>query len=295
LSSHRDSNRPDARRLRLIERGYDLRAAIQKARADGLRIGLVPTMGALHDGHMSLVRTATAECDKTVVTIFVNPTQFGPGEDLGQYPRTLEADCEALAKFNVDLVFVPSTPEMYPPGFSTHVEPPSVAIPLEGECRPGHFRGVATVVLKLFHLAPVDVAFFGQKDYQQLLVIRKMVRDLNLPIEVRRCPIVRESDGLAMSSRNRYLSTDQRQQALGLWRSLERASQQVGEGEKDTAAIEDTMRATLAQHGISRIDYAVVAHPDTLEPMTRMDHEAVALLAAFVGKTRLIDNCMLSQ
>jgi pantoate--beta-alanine ligase len=191
----------------------EMQRTVLALRRQGLRVGLVPTMGALHAGHISLVARGKQNCDRVVTTIFVNPTQFAPHEDFGKYPRTLPTDLELLAAADCDYVFAPTNEAMYPPGCSTFVDPPAVATPLEGVCRPGHFRGVATVVLKLFGIAPADCAFFGQKDFQQAAVIRQMVRDLNVPIEIEVCPIVREADGLAMSSRNRYLSPAERQQA----------------------------------------------------------------------------------
>lgn len=259
----------------------------------GRTIGLVPTMGALHEGHLSLVRRAKAECDAVIATIFVNPVQFGPHEDFAKYPRTRERDLELLGQVGCDLVFAPHNDEMYPAGFSTYVEPPAVAAPLEGVCRPGHFRGVATVVLKLFHLLPADVAYFGQKDYQQSLVIEHMVRDLNLPIRIAVCPIVRESDGLALSSRNRYLSAGERSRALALSRGLARAESLVRAGECDAAMVAAALRGELAAAGIERIEYATVADAATLEELTVLDRPAVALVAAFVGTTRLIDNTLL--
>ena len=207
--------------MRVIQSPSQIRQAIVQLRREGRRVGLVPTMGALHEGHLSLVRIARQRAETVVATIFVNPTQFGPHEDLGKYPRSLDPDLQALSAAGCNLVFVPSASDMYPPGFSTYVDPPAVAQPLEGACRPGHFRGVTTVVLKLFNLIPADFACFGQKDYQQLIVIRRMVEDLALPIEIVACPTVREPDGLAMSSRNRYLSPAERQQALALSRALE--------------------------------------------------------------------------
>ena len=197
-----------------------MRAVVRELQHAGKSVGLVPTMGALHQGHLSLVRRAKSDCDVAVATIFVNPTQFAPHEDFSRYPRTLESDLAALAAAKCDLVFVPSREEMYPPAASTFVEPPQVAQPLEGVFRPGHFRGVATVVLKLFNIIPADKAYFGQKDFQQALVIQRMVADLNVPVQVVVCPIIREPDGLAMSSRNRYLSPSERQQGLALSRAL---------------------------------------------------------------------------
>ena len=251
-------------------------------------------MGALHEGHLSLLRIARQRADCVVATIFVNPAQFGPAEDFSKYPRALDADLKALSAAGCDLVFVPTAEDMYPRGFSTYVEPPAVAQPLEGPCRPGHFRGVATIVLKLFHLIPADFACFGQKDFQQLLVIRKMVEDLALPIEVVACPTVREADGLAMSSRNRYLSPAERQQSLALSRALERAQKFVSAGRRDATAIVAEMRGVLADVGISRIDYVAIADPETLAERQTIDGPSVALIAAFVGSTRLIDNRMLN-
>lgn len=272
-----------------------LRAWIGACRGSGRSLGLVPTMGALHDGHLSLVRASRARCAATAVTIFVNPTQFGPHEDLTRYPRTWEADLESLAEARADLVFAPPVELMYPAGFSTYVEPPEVARPWEGVCRPTHFRGVATVVLKLFHLLPADVAFFGQKDFQQCLVVRRMVRDLNVPIEIQVCPIVREPDGLAMSSRNRYLSPAEREQALALSRGLRVARQLVEQGQREAAEILAQVRGELRTAGIERIDYAVLADPETLAEVERVAQSAVLLLAAYVGQTRLIDNCLLGE
>jgi pantoate--beta-alanine ligase len=268
----------------------ELREAIAQWRQRGQRLGLVPTMGALHDGHLSLVRASRAECDVTLVTIFVNPTQFGPNEDFAKYPRTLDTDLLALAREQTDLVFTPPQDQMFPESLSTYVEPPSVAAPFEGVCRPGHFRGVATVVLKLFHLIPADVAYFGQKDYQQCRVIERMVADLDLPIEVRRCPIVREQDGLAMSSRNRYLSPEERRQAVAISRCLQAGCKRIQEGARDANVIREAMRAVLASAGISRVDYLAIAHPDTLHELQVIDQPAVLLVAARVGSTRLIDN-----
>ena len=225
-----------------------------------------------------------------MATIFVNPTQFGPKEDLGKYPRTLDADLQLLATCNTDLVFVPTNDEMYPTGFSTYVEPPKAALPFDGQVRPGHFRGVCTVVLKLFNVIPADKAFFGQKDYQQSLVIRRMVSDLNLPILIRVCPIVREQDGLAMSSRNRYLSPSERQQSLAISRSLRLATDIFAQGEGRSEAVREKMRHMLMDGGISQIEYIAFADPETLREVSEIAPGTVALIAARVGTTRLIDN-----
>jgi pantoate--beta-alanine ligase len=279
--------------LRVITSAADMQRHTLRLREDGRRIGLVPTMGALHAGHLSLVRAAREVADAVVATIFVNPTQFGPHEDFAKYPRTLEADLQALSAAGCDVVFVPERDEMYPPGSTTFVEPPAVSQPLEGVCRPGHFRGVATIVLKLFHLIPADAAFFGHKDYQQALVIRHMVRDLNVPIEIVVGPTVREADGLALSSRNRYLSPAQRQQAVALSRALDEAQGRVAGGQRDAAQVASAMRNILAAAGIERVDYAAVADPQTLTEHLTIDGPAIALIACYVGTTRLIDNRLL--
>ncbi|RMF42584.1 MAG: pantoate--beta-alanine ligase [Planctomycetota bacterium] len=279
--------------MRILTCCSEAYAQVDHLRRQGARVGFVPTMGALHEGHLSLVRRSREDCDATVVSIFVNPTQFGPHEDFSRYPRTFESDCAALRDLGVDFVFAPSAEELYPAGFSTYVQPPKVAERLEGKCRPGHFRGVATVVLKLFHIIPATAAYFGQKDYQQLLVIQHMVDDLNVPIRVVGCPIVREPDGLAMSSRNRYLSQAEREAALSLWKALTAAQSALSSGQRDARELEQLMQTTLYTQGADRIDYAVVADPASLEPVSQVDRPAIALVAAHVGKTRLIDNLLL--
>jgi len=276
--------------LQQITACNEIYSAITQARAEGKTVGLVPTMGALHEGHLSLVRASTESCDFTAVTIFVNPTQFAPSEDLQQYPSTLQQDITALAEHQVDLVFTPNKHDIYPAGFSTYIDPPEVALPLEGKQRPTHFRGVATVVLKLFHLLPADIAFFGQKDYQQSLVIQQMVRDLDVPIEIRVCPIVREADGLALSSRNVYLSSSERQQALSLSASLEQASQLVTAGERNADIIREKIRQMLLTGGVDEIEYISLADPETLGEVEQLSTPVMALIAARIGKTRLIDN-----
>ncbi len=270
----------------------EMQRRVRDLQRAGRRVGLVPTMGALHAGHLSLVEAARREADVVVATIFVNPTQFAPHEDFQKYPRTLDTDLQALQSVGCDLAFVPEPGEIYPPGFSTYIEPPAVAAPLEGVCRPGHFRGVATVVLKLFNIVPADVACFGQKDYQQALVIRRMAADLNLPIQIQVCPIVREADGLAMSSRNRYLSPSERTRSLALSRALQRAEELVNAGERNAGVVREAMR-TVLESEVDRLDYATMADPDTLEEPQQMDRPLVALIAAFVGSTRLIDNKLL--
>ncbi|MEX2186799.1 MAG: pantoate--beta-alanine ligase [Pirellulales bacterium] len=272
-----------------------MRGLVQAAQRAGRRVGVVPTMGALHDGHLSLVAASRAACDVTVATIFVNPTQFAPHEDFSRYPRTMDADLAKLAAAGVDYVFAPEVAEMYPIGAATMVEVGGVAQPLEGQFRPGHFRGVATIVLKLFQAVPADVAFFGQKDYQQSLVVRRMVADLLLPIDVVVCPIVRESDGLAMSSRNVYLSAEDRLKALSISRTIRLAETLVAGGERDAGVVAARMLEELRDGGIESIDYAAVADAETLAPIQRIEFRAVALIAARVGPTRLIDNAILDQ
>jgi pantoate--beta-alanine ligase len=268
----------------------ELARRLAAVRARGKSIGLVPTMGALHAGHLSLVEASRRECDFTVVTVFVNPSQFGPNEDFARYPRTLVADLAALASLGVDLVFAPPTEEIYRPGHDTFVEVGRASAPLEGRFRPGHFRGVATVVLKLFNLVQPNAAYFGRKDYQQSLVIRRMVEDLDLPIEVRVCPTVREPDGLALSSRNAYLSADERRRALAISRSLRLAAELARQGTLDSQSILEKMRAVLAEAGGIEVDYIALVNPDTLEDVERIAGPTVAAIAAKVGKTRLIDN-----
>jgi pantoate--beta-alanine ligase len=270
-----------------------LRQSLDPVRAAGRTVGLVPTMGALHEGHLSLVRACKAECDFTVVSIYVNPTQFGPHEDLARYPRTLQSDLEALAGCGADVAFVPSDEEVYPPGNSTWVEVGSVARPLEGECRPGHFRGVATIVLKLFGMVGPRIAYFGQKDYQQALVIRRMVADLNVPVEIRVLPTVREADGLAMSSRNRYLAPDERKRAAALFKSLCLAAELVAQGERRAAAIARKMRTLIDAARPTRIDYVALVDPETLEPVDEIGGPTLAAVAVVVGGVRLIDNSLL--
>lgn len=279
----------------IVHNAVELRAAVAAARRQGRSIGLVPTMGALHAGHLSLVDACRRECGLTAASIFVNPTQFAPGEDFERYPRPLDADLRLLAERGVDLVFTPTTEEIYPPGDATCVDVGPVAEPLEGRFRPGHFRGVATVVLKLFNLAAPDVAFFGHKDYQQSLVVRRMTADLNLPIEVRVCPTVREADGLALSSRNVYLSPAEREQALTLSRSLRLARDLVAGGERNAGAVLGRMRELFAAEPQVRVDYIALADPDTLADVDTIDGPVVALVAARVGTTRLIDNAIVEQ
>ncbi len=267
-----------------------LRSQVRAWREAGETVGLVPTMGALHAGHLTLVAQSVSQCSRTVATIFVNPAQFGPAEDFSRYPRTLDEDLAKLRGNGTDLVFVPATETIYPPGFATYVEVEGLSQQWEGASRPGHFRGVATIVLKLFQLAPADIAYFGQKDYQQAVIIRRMVADLRLPIEIRVLPIMREPDGLAMSSRNVYLQPDDRWRALVLSRSLHLAAELVRDGQRDARQIADRMRELIASVEGVALDYATLVNPDTLAELTEITGPAVALVAARVGATRLIDN-----
>jgi len=274
---------------RIIHAADELRRVVTAARRAGKTIGLVPTMGALHEGHLSLVDAARRDNDLTIVSIFVNPTQFGPNEDFANYPRTLESDLDLLAGRGAQLIFAPRTDQMYGPGHATHVEVDGPALRLEGAFRPGHFRGVATIVLKLFNLASPDRAYFGRKDYQQSLVIRRMVADLDLPIHVEICPTVREADGLALSSRNRYLSPEERPRARSISESLRLAARLVEQGTRDAATLIARMSDVLRAADL-KLDYVALADPDTLEDVSVVDGPTVALIAARLGKTRLIDN-----
>ncbi len=275
---------------RCIATREELRQAIQHARGEGKSIGLVPTMGALHAGHLSLVAASTEQCDFTVVTIFVNPTQFGPAEDYRRYPRDRDADLAALAAYPVDLVFAPPVEEIYRPGGSTTVHVRGLTEVLEGAFRPGHFDGVATVVLKLLNLTTPDVAFFGQKDYQQTLVVRRLAADLDVPVEIRVCPTVREDDGLALSSRNAYLTPPLRLQALAISQSLDLAETLVQGGERSADVIRRAVHQRLAEEPDLRVQYAAVVDPETLADVTEIAGPTLLAIAALVGETRLIDN-----
>ena len=272
----------------------DTRAACARTRAAGKTLGLVPTMGALHEGHLSLVRAARASCDAVAVSIFVNPTQFGPKEDYGAYPRTFEQDCQTLEAAGVDMVFAPSAEEMYPPGASTFVTVEGLSDRLDGASRPGHFRGVATVVAKLFHIFTPDRAFFGQKDAAQVAVLRKMVRDLQFPLQLEVCPTVREPDGLAMSSRNRNLSCEQRRQALVLSRALRAVEAAVKGGEHDSATLLTAAVRILREEPAVQLDYCRIIDPNTLEDVPAIGDGALVAVAGQVGATRLIDNVLLA-
>ncbi len=258
-------------------------------------LGLVPTMGFLHEGHLSLVRRARAECASVAVSIFVNPTQFGPQEDLESYPRDLERDLELLQAEGVDLVWTPTPEIMYPPGFQTWVTVEELTRPLEGARRPGHFRGVTTVVAKLFNAFQPQKAYFGQKDAQQAIVIRRMVQDLNFPLQVVVCPIVREPDGLAMSSRNTYLSPEERRAATVLHRALTAAERAFQAGERDAEALRRIMSQVLAEEPLARPQYVSAADPETLEELQGPVQRALLSMAVYMGETRLIDNVVVGE
>lgn len=279
--------------MQIVRTIAEARAAVAAARAQGRTVGLVPTMGALHQGHLSLIHAARAACDVVVATIFVNPKQFGPTEDFAKYPRTFDADCDLLRAEEVDILFAPAVDEMYPPGATTFVEVAEISDRLDGVSRPGHFRGVATVVAKLFNIVAPDRAFFGQKDAAQVAILRRMVRDLNFPLEIVVCPIVREPDGLAMSSRNGYLSADDRHRALILSRTLRHIEQQIATGVTSAAALIATGLGVLAQQPSARLDYLRVVDPDTLADIPDIGKGALIAIAAWIGSTRLIDNILI--
>ncbi len=277
----------------VIHTVQEVRSAVAAARRAGKTIGFVPTMGALHEGHAALVRAAKRSADYVIVSVFVNPTQFGPKEDFAKYPRTLEADQRLSSEAGADLIFAPSVEEMYPERSVTFVEVKELDAVLCGPTRPGHFRGVCTVVLKLFNMVRPDLAHFGAKDFQQARIIRQMVRDLNVPVEVRVEPTVRETDGLAMSSRNRYLSPEERALAPRIYRALEGVRSRAIAGEVDVARLESALNAELAAIPGARIDYANILDADTLRPLGRLDRPVVAAVAVFLGTTRLIDNIVI--
>jgi pantoate--beta-alanine ligase len=271
----------------------EARAACRDARAGRKRLGLVPTMGALHEGHLSLVRAAKG-CDAVAVSIFVNPTQFGPTEDLSKYPRQFDRDCQLLEKEGIEILFAPSVDEIYPQNQATWVVVEGLSEKLDGRSRPGHFRGVTTIVAKLFHIIEPDAAFFGQKDAAQLALIRRMVQDLNFRIEVVACPIVRESDGLAMSSRNAYLNREERGRALVLQRSLQQVQQEFQKGERIAARLIATAKKVFAREPQVVLDYFEIVDPDTLDPVERISQKTLVVVAAYAGTTRLIDNTVLN-
>jgi pantoate--beta-alanine ligase len=270
-----------------------MKQVARQARAEGAIVGLVPTMGALHEGHLSLVRAARERCSRVTASIFVNPKQFGPKEDFARYPRALERDRALLESLRVDDLFAPPPEEMYPHGFSTSVTVEGLSERLEGRSRPGHFTGVATVVLKLLEIVQPSFAYFGRKDAQQVRLVRQMARDLNLDAEIVVCPIVRESDGLALSSRNAYLSEAERRAATALSRSLASARQMIERGERKTAPLAERIAKELASEPLAAVDYAEIVDMETFEAVERLDRPTLAVLAVFIGATRLIDNMLI--
>lgn len=271
-----------------------MKAACRELTRSGKTLGFVPTMGALHAGHLSLVSGSKSRCNATAVSIFVNPLQFGPSEDLAKYPRTLERDVAMLEDAGVDFLFLPAVDEMYPAGAKTRVLVEELSSKLDGASRPGHFQGVTTVVSKLFEVVRPDVAFFGQKDAAQVAVLRRMVSDLDMDVEIVVCPIVREKDGLAMSSRNAYLTPEQRQQALVLHRSLMRVQTAVDRGERDANKLHEIGEEVMGEEPGVRMDYFAIIDPETLDPVTDISKGALVAVAAYVGATRLIDNLLLT-
>lgn len=271
----------------------EMEALSEGCRQQGKRVGFVPTMGFFHEGHLALMRYARKHCDQLVVSLFVNPIQFGPREDFREYPRDFERDARLAEEVGVDILFAPEAEDMYPSGFQTYVEVTELSKPLCGAKRPGHFRGVATVVLKLFNIVRPHFAVFGLKDYQQFLVIRQMVRDLNLGLEIHGHPIVREPDGLAMSSRNVYLSPEERRSATCLYQALKLAERRVAEGEDDTTRLIEELSGFISSHPYTRIDYIEFRDPETLAPVSEINGPTLLALAVFVGKARLIDNAII--
>jgi pantoate--beta-alanine ligase len=276
--------------MKIVETIKEVREQVKLWHREGLSVGFVPTMGYLHEGHKSLMERAVAENDKVVVSIFVNPMQFGPGEDLESYPRDMERDSAVCEKAGVDLIFHPEPSQMYHDDFSSFVDMNTLTGGLCGKTRPIHFRGVCTVVAKLFHIVTPDRAYFGQKDAQQLAVIRHMVSDLNFDIQVVGCPIIREEDGLAKSSRNTYLSPEERQAALVLSRSLRLGEKMIDEGEKDARKVTDAIRREIEAEPMAKIDYVELVDWNTLEPVEKIQGEVLTAIAVYIGKTRLIDN-----
>ena len=285
--------------MQILQTIREIRQACATARATAAKpatLGLVPTMGALHEGHLSLIRAAKEQCNIVVATIFVNPTQFGPNEDFSRYPRTFAFDCALLEAEGVDILFAPTVEEIYPTGTSrTFIEVPGISDRLDGLSRPGHFRGVATVVAKLFNIVSPDYAYFGQKDAAQVAVLRAMVQDLNFPVNLIVCPTVRDADGLALSSRNQYLSPEERTQALALSRSLVTATTQATKGLHNAAQLKSAISQDLQSTPALKIDYVEIVDPTTLEPIADLQTGALIAIAAWIGKTRLIDNALIAS
>lgn len=279
----------------IVQTPAHMKALSDEARAAGQSVGLVPTMGALHEGHLSLVRRAAADTDRVAVSVYVNPTQFGPSEDFDEYPRQLQADADAAGRAGAHVIFAPSDRGMYPDGYSTYVVQEELTEVLCGARRPGHFRGVTTVCTKLLNIVRPHKAYFGQKDYQQSVVIRRMTADLNMDLEIVVCPTVREPDGVAMSSRNEYLSAEERQQAVCLREALIEAKKMAAAGETDGASLVRAMEEIIARQPLARPDYVALVDPDSLQTVTAVQGRAVAAVAVSFGQTRLIDNEMIGR
>ena len=281
-------------KMLILTSAAEVTAVSKEARRAGRRVGFVPTMGALHEGHLSLVRTARAQSDVVIASVFVNPTQFGPNEDFSRYPRNAERDSAMLAAEKTDYLFMPSVEEMYPPGATAWVKVEGISDKLDGRSRPGHFHGVTTVVAKLFNIVQPDFAFFGQKDAAQVSIVSKMVRDLNFDVRIVVCPIVREADGLAMSSRNAYLSPEQRKQAIVLYRALMRVQSLVDRGESNSARLLVAGTQVMAEEPAVKLDYFEIVNNATLDPVSDVSRGALIAVAAYVGNTRLIDNVLVT-
>jgi pantoate--beta-alanine ligase len=279
--------------MKVIKKIDEMRSSVSDIKSRGMSVGFVPTMGYLHEGHLSLVRESLREANVTVVSIFINPAQFGPREDLKEYPRDLNRDSEILEREGIDYLFVPEADEIYPQGYKTYVEVCDLQDRLCGRSRHGHFRGVCTVVLKLFNIVNPDISFFGQKDTQQAIILKRMVEDLNLDVKIEVLPIIREEDGLALSSRNKYLTREERKAALVLSKSLKQAQSMMEKGERDSAAIIREMKEIIGREPLVKIDYVEIVDLDNLDPVPRIEMGALAAVAAFIGKVRLIDNTIL--
>jgi len=273
-----------------------MKETVRQARAENHVIGFIPTMGALHEGHLSLIRRARVDCSRVYASIFLNPTQFGPNEDLSRYPKTFESDVEKLTAAGVEVLFAPEINEIYPPGFRTYVNVEGLSERLEGRSRPGHFRGVTTVVLKLFEIVQPQFAYFGRKDAQQVRILQQMAIDLNLNVEIVVCPIVREGEGLALSSRNTYLNSEERRAATVLQRALDESRRELNSGTRDALQLQTTIRRVLSSEPLARVDYVEIVDAESFEPVSSIGARPVyALLAIFIGKTRLIDNLLIEH
>jgi pantoate--beta-alanine ligase len=273
-----------------------MKETVRQARAENHVIGFIPTMGALHEGHLSLIRRARVDCSRVYASIFLNPTQFGPNEDLSRYPKTFQSDVEKLTAAGVEVLFAPEINEIYPPGFRTYVNVEGLSERLEGRSRPGHFRGVTTVVLKLFEIVQPQFAYFGRKDAQQVRILQQMAIDLNLNVEIVVCPIVREGEGLALSSRNTYLNSEERRAATVLQRALDESRRELNSGTRDALQLQTTIRRVLSSEPLARVDYVEIVDAESFEPVSSIGARPVyALLAIFIGKTRLIDNLLIEH